>query len=172
MEYLGNFKCNFLATITFRVVCPIIDIIEPDTFKYIESPICIGGFNWGLQFKWDYPPYEYFKTDEDYVRPLKSPTMAGGLFAIRKSFFHELGEYDPGMEIWGAENVEISLRVGFYVVYLDNFACIDMDLRWATRNRAVQQSWSYFSQAEAIWQPERRGYFRTKCNSHGKNLAG
>ncbi len=115
-----------------RVVCPIIDIIDPDTFKYVAAPVCMGGFNWGLFFKWDYPPKSYFVTEEHYIRPLKyslptphivfcfnshfhvirrSPTMAGGLFVIRKDYFVELGEYDPGMDIWGAENVEMSFRV-------------------------------------------------------------
>lgn len=37
--------------------------------------------------------------------------MAGGLFTIDRSYFYEIGTYDEGMEIWGAENIEMSFRV-------------------------------------------------------------
>ncbi|KHJ77249.1 hypothetical protein OESDEN_23131 [Oesophagostomum dentatum] len=36
--------------------------------------------------------------------------MPGGLLAIRRDYFKTLGEYDMGLEIWGSENIELSLK--------------------------------------------------------------
>ena len=82
-----------------RVVTPIIDIVNADTFNYEPSPLVRGGFNWGLNFKWDAIPRSELQTDQDFSKPFKSPTMAGGLFAMDRMYFHELGEYDPGMQV-------------------------------------------------------------------------
>ena len=55
-------------------------------------------FDWTLFFNW-------FEDGSDLV-----PCMSGGLFAISKRWWHESGEYDYGMNMWGAENIEQSIR--------------------------------------------------------------
>ena len=46
----------------------------------------------------------------DHTKVIHTPTIAGGLFSIDKQFFYEIGTYDPGLEIWGGENLELSFK--------------------------------------------------------------
>jgi polypeptide N-acetylgalactosaminyltransferase len=76
------------------VVTPIIDSIDYTTFyfhRYNATPLSVGGFDWNLQFSWHALPEREEKNRKHYLEPARSPTMAGGLFAISKSYFEELG---------------------------------------------------------------------------------
>lgn len=95
------------------VVCPVIDIINDDTFAYVKSfELHWGAFNWNLQFRWFTLGSKEIKLRKhDATQPFNSPTMAGGLFSIDKSYFFEIGSYDENMNVWGGENLEMSFRV-------------------------------------------------------------
>ncbi|UJR23007.1 hypothetical protein I4U23_026033 [Adineta vaga] len=96
------------------VITPLIDTVDEITFKYIPNKpnsIAVGGFNWDLQFSWHVLSEREKQQRKNPLEPARSPTMAGGLFAISKSYFYDLGTYDDGMDIWGGENLEISFRI-------------------------------------------------------------
>lgn len=95
------------------IACPMIDLINAETLIYTASPMVKGGLNWALNFKWDSVPSESLKSYNDFVKPIESPTMAGGLYAIERDFFHQIGTYDHGMDLWGGENVELSHESGW-----------------------------------------------------------
>ncbi|XP_042333123.1 polypeptide N-acetylgalactosaminyltransferase 4-like [Sceloporus undulatus] len=95
------------------VVCPVIDTIDWNTFEfYMQSgePM-IGGFDWRLTFQWHSVPDYERQRRKSKTDPIRSPTMAGGLFAVSKKYFEYLGTYDMGMDVWGGENLELSFRV-------------------------------------------------------------
>ncbi|KAK1173096.1 polypeptide N-acetylgalactosaminyltransferase 4 [Acipenser oxyrinchus oxyrinchus] len=95
------------------IVCPVIDTIDWNTFEFYmqtDEPM-IGGFDWRLTFQWHSVPEQERRRRKSKIDPIRSPTMAGGLFAVSKEYFQYLGTYDMGMEVWGGENLELSFRV-------------------------------------------------------------
>lgn len=96
-----------------KVPCPVIEVISDKDMSYVlVDNFQRGIFKWPLVFGWS-------PLSEDYIRknnmtiadPIRCPVMAGGLFSIDKNYFYELGAYDPGLDVWGGENMEISFKI-------------------------------------------------------------
>ncbi|XP_038125593.1 N-acetylgalactosaminyltransferase 7 isoform X3 [Cyprinodon tularosa] len=102
-----------------RTVCtvPLIDSIHGQRFNIEpqgggdENGFARGAWDWSMLWK-RIPLGDREKNLRKTVtEPYRSPAMAGGLFAIEREFFFELGLYDPGLQIWGGENFEISYKI-------------------------------------------------------------
>ena len=93
------------------ITSPVIDAINDTTFfyRFIEKDI-FGLMNWRMEFEWHELDANDRAKKPNIWAPHENPVMAGGLFAIRKDFFEELGYYDEGMEVWGGENFELSFK--------------------------------------------------------------
>mmetsp|Transcript_45970 Transcript_45970/g.99856 ORF Transcript_45970/g.99856 Transcript_45970/m.99856 type:complete len:613 (+) Transcript_45970:116-1954(+) len=96
-----------------HVVSPVIDNINKENLEYTWTPgdaPQVGGFDWGMTFTWHPAPEADLKR-EGVGGPVRTPTIAGGLFSMERLYFEELGTYDTGQDIWGGENLEMSFRI-------------------------------------------------------------
>ncbi|XP_047019636.1 N-acetylgalactosaminyltransferase 7 isoform X2 [Helicoverpa zea] len=94
---------------------PVIDGVDHRTFEY--RPVYQHGMNyrgifeWGMLYKENEVPDREANLHKHKSEPYKSPTHAGGLFAINRRYFLEIGAYDPGLLVWGGENFELSFKI-------------------------------------------------------------
>ncbi|KAG8432344.1 hypothetical protein GDO86_016837 [Hymenochirus boettgeri] len=96
-----------------KVSCPVIEVISDKDMSYMTvDNFQRGIFTWPMNFGWKpIPPEEVRRHKITEMDPIKCPVMAGGLFSIDKKYFYELGTYDPGLDVWGGENMEISFKI-------------------------------------------------------------
>eukprot|EP00088_Acartia_fossae_P003437 TRINITY_DN11449_c0_g1_i1.p1 TRINITY_DN11449_c0_g1~~TRINITY_DN11449_c0_g1_i1.p1 ORF type:complete len:607 (+),score=117.67 TRINITY_DN11449_c0_g1_i1:29-1849(+) len=94
---------------------PVIDGINWNDFSitpvYAAGSHSRGLFEWGMFYKEGTVPKKEINKRAHHSEPYNAPTHAGGLFAIDRSWFEELGWYDPGLWVWGGENFELSFKV-------------------------------------------------------------
>ena len=149
------------------VVCPIIDIINDTTFEYIYSSVehtPVGGFDWSLVFDWHLVPDHERKRHNQPAEAVRSPTMAGGLFSIDREFFDRLGGYDPGFDIWGGENLELSFKTWMCGGTLEIVPCSHVGHIFRTRS-----PWQTYSDTDnvkrnsirlaEVWMDDYKKYF-------------
>ncbi|KAI6225503.1 Polypeptide N-acetylgalactosaminyltransferase [Aphelenchoides fujianensis] len=114
-----NWLVPLLAPIRYNrkvMTVPVIDGIDMNTWEYRRvygdaDRHFRGIFEWGLLYKETEISPEEKARRKFNSEPFRSPTHAGGLFAIDKAWFEELGFYDPGLQIWGGEQYELSFKI-------------------------------------------------------------
>ncbi|CAN8065100.1 unnamed protein product [Agarophyton chilense] len=89
-----------------HVVVPSIDNIDADTFAYTKGGIDVLTHTWGLTQTGLSTAF-----DKNNTEPVRTPIMAGGLLSLSTAYFDKLGFYDPEMQMWGGEEMEISFRI-------------------------------------------------------------
>ncbi|KAH9489704.1 Polypeptide N-acetylgalactosaminyltransferase 5 [Bulinus truncatus] len=95
------------------IVFPLIPAINDKTFQLeCSKTVWVYGIfhYYNLLFDWDVIPEREKQRRKDGSDSIRSPTMPGGLFAISRDFFNEIGTYDAAMEYWGGENIELSFK--------------------------------------------------------------
>eukprot|EP00038_Savillea_parva_P003553 m.127263 g.127263 ORF g.127263 m.127263 type:complete len:813 (-) comp11207_c0_seq1:13-2451(-) len=99
-----------------RVVVPNIRGFHLDSLKVYDNdpwPPSKGVMSWRVNFV---PITADLETDlldpaHPFESPVRNPVMPGGLFAIDRKWFWESGAYDPELLYYGAEHVEMSVRI-------------------------------------------------------------
>jgi len=157
------------------IISPQIDNIVDTSFyyKYVAKDL-FGVINWNLIFEWHELSAEDRAKKPNMYAPHATPCMAGGLFAIERSFFEELGYYDQGMEVWGGENLELSFKAWMCGGRIEIAPCSHVG--------HVFRSWSPYEvlpkhidknriRVAEVWMDEFKYLFYHRLISEGESLA-
>ncbi|XP_007426165.1 polypeptide N-acetylgalactosaminyltransferase 9 [Python bivittatus] len=93
-----------------RIVLPAIDNIKYNTFEVQQYANAAHGYNWGLWCMYIIPPQDWLDRGDESA-PIRTPAMIGCSFVVDREYFGEIGLLDPGMEVYGGENIELGMRV-------------------------------------------------------------
>lgn len=93
-----------------RIVLPAIDNIRFDTFEVQQYASAAHGYNWGLWCMYIIPPRDWLARGDE-AAPIRTPAMIGCSFVVDREYFGDIGLLDPGMEVYGGENIELGMRV-------------------------------------------------------------
>merc|ERR1712241_1517868 len=98
--------------------------------------------------------------------------MPGGLFAISREFFEHLGTYDPGLDYWGGENIELSFKAWMCGGSVELVTCSHVGhifrhsnpIRW-THNIGSKNS----IRVAEVWMDDYKNYFYERILFRNEN---
>ncbi|XP_054570793.1 polypeptide N-acetylgalactosaminyltransferase 17 isoform X3 [Eptesicus fuscus] len=92
-----------------RVILPSIDNIKQDTFEVQRYENSAHGYSWELWCMYISPPKDWWDAGDPSL-PIRTPAMIGCSFVVNRKFFGEIGLLDPGMDVYGGENIELGIK--------------------------------------------------------------
>ncbi|XP_036763786.1 polypeptide N-acetylgalactosaminyltransferase 17 isoform X2 [Manis pentadactyla] len=93
-----------------RVILPSIDNIKQDTFEVQRYENSAHGYSWELWCMYISPPKDWWDAGDPSL-PIRTPAMIGCSFVVNRKFFGEIGLLDPGMDVYGGENIELGIKL-------------------------------------------------------------
>uniref|UniRef100_F6Z2B6 Polypeptide N-acetylgalactosaminyltransferase n=1 Tax=Xenopus tropicalis TaxID=8364 RepID=F6Z2B6_XENTR len=93
-----------------RIILPAIDNIKYNSFEVQQYANAAHGYNWGLWCMYITPPQDWLEKGDESA-PIRTPAMIGCSFVVDRAYFGDIGLLDPGMEVYGGENIELGMRV-------------------------------------------------------------
>ena len=127
------------------IVFPYIASIKGHNLNYKNTyRENIGKFRFDLVFTWGKPANKTIQGE-----PILSPTMPGGLYLINRQYFIDMGEYDLEMQIYGGENLEISMRIWQCGGKIAMHPCSHIGHIFRTRTPYVIKHWTSRNLARA-----------------------
>ncbi|CAF0961394.1 unnamed protein product [Adineta steineri] len=156
---------------------PIVDGIEWNTLRHNKAyggTLYRGIWEWGFLYKEAELPKRERSLMKYDTEPYKSPTHAGGLLAIDKKWFFELGGYDPDIKIWGGEQYELSFKVWMCGGQIEWVSCSHVGhIYRGPRKRNVhpqnakpQQSHINHMRVAEVWMDEYKQYYLNRHPHH------
>ncbi|XP_066904273.1 putative polypeptide N-acetylgalactosaminyltransferase 9 [Halyomorpha halys] len=142
------------------IACPVSDSIDYATFGYSDfelgDRLQVSGFNWKLEMTWDSLPERERRRRKHPAEPANSPSMVGGQFAIDRQFWIRIGMYDPGYQIWGGENYEISLKAWMCGGSVQILPCSRVGHVYKKRNHWIRADdylvlWRNYARLVEVW---------------------
>ncbi|XP_050419271.1 polypeptide N-acetylgalactosaminyltransferase 5 isoform X2 [Patella vulgata] len=164
-----------IAENRFTVPIPVIQVICSYSFALSMSSQryrMIGGFLIDeMIFYWITIPQREKERRKSPAEPIRSPTMPGGLFSIDKAYFRKIGAYDPGLDYWGGENMELSFKVWMCNGTIEVVTCSNVGhvfrsrnpIRWISTKTNVGKRNSV--RVAEVWMDEYKKYFYERINN-------
>ncbi|XP_046330870.1 polypeptide N-acetylgalactosaminyltransferase 5-like [Haliotis rufescens] len=94
------------------IVQPDVVSVDAKTLNFSEEKetTFVGGFGWDLRYSWFFKPDYLQQVLRTMADPIPTPVLVGCAIAVWREHFMSTGGFDPELQIWGGEHLELSFK--------------------------------------------------------------